>query len=48
MKMWNVKTGECARNFLGHFDDVNSISLSNENEFIISRSADRTLKLWNV
>jgi WD40 repeat protein len=46
--LWKVSTGEVLKTFIGHTSAVNSINLSNENNFLISGSNDKTLKLWDV
>jgi WD40 repeat protein len=39
---------ECVRTFEENNCPFNSVSLSNDNNFLISGSNDKTLKLWNV
>ncbi len=45
LKMPNI---DCIRTFVGHINDVHSVSLSPNGKFLLSGSSDNTLKLWEV
>ena len=42
--MWNINSGECSHTLKGHIDPITSIKI--ENNFIVSGSKDRTVKVW--
>lgn len=48
LKLWDVSTGKCLQTFEGHTDFVCSVSLSADNRFALSGSADATVKLWDA
>lgn len=48
LRLWDLNTGETARQFIGHTSDVLSVSFSADNRQIVSGSRDRTIKLWNT
>jgi WD40 repeat protein len=43
-----LSTGITTRRFVGHTNDVLSVSFSADNRQIVSGSRDRTIKLWNT
>jgi WD40 repeat protein len=46
--LWELATGNTTRTFVGHTNDVLSVSFSADNRQIVSGSRDRTIKLWNT
>jgi guanine nucleotide-binding protein subunit beta-2-like 1 protein len=47
LRLWELSTGNTTRRFVGHTNDVLSVSFSADNQ-IVSGSRDRTIKLWNT
>jgi len=47
-RLWDVITGNCVHTFEGHTKDVNSVYFSPDSRWVLSGSADRTMKLWEV
>lgn len=48
LRLWDIKSGETTRRFVGHTKDVLSCAFSAENRQIVSGSRDTTVKLWNT
>jgi WD40 repeat protein len=48
LRLWELETGNTTRRFVGHTNDVLSVSFSADNRQIVSGSRDRTIKLWNT
>ncbi|CAM9679093.1 unnamed protein product, partial [Chrysoparadoxa australica] len=48
LRLWEIATGQTARQFVGHSKDVLSVAFSADNRQIVSGSRDRTIKLWNT
>ena len=48
VRLWNVETGICERELLGHEQTVWSIDWSPDGKRLASGSEDCTVKLWNV
>jgi len=48
LRLWNVETGECTRQFHGHENDVLSVCFSPDNRQIVSGSRDKSVRLWNT
>jgi guanine nucleotide-binding protein subunit beta-2-like 1 protein len=48
LRLWELSTGATTRSFVGHTNDVLSVSFSADNRQIVSGSRDRTIKLWNT
>jgi guanine nucleotide-binding protein subunit beta-2-like 1 protein len=48
LRLWELATGTTTRRFVGHTNDVLSVSFSADNRQIVSGSRDRTIKLWNT
>src|ERR1700722_9209277 len=48
LRLWELATGNTTRTFVGHTNDVLSVSFSADNRQIVSGSRDRTIKLWNT
>jgi guanine nucleotide-binding protein subunit beta-2-like 1 protein len=48
LRLWELATGSTTKTFVGHTNDVLSVSFSADNRQIVSGSRDRTIKLWNT
>lgn len=48
LRLWDLRTGECAQRFVGHTGDVTSVLITKLCRFIVSASRDKTIKLWNT
>ena len=48
LRLWELATGVTTRRFVGHSNDVLSVSFSADNRQIVSGSRDRTIKLWKT
>ena len=48
LRLWDLNTGKTTRRFIGHTNDVLSVSFSADNRQIVSGSRDKTIKLWNT
>ena len=48
LRLWELSTGQTTRRFVGHTNDVLSVSFSADNRQIVSGSRDRSIKLWNT
>jgi WD40 repeat protein len=48
LRLWELSTGATTRTFVGHNNDVLSVSFSADNRQIVSGSRDRAIKLWNT
>lgn len=47
VKLWD-SAGNYIRSFTGHTDDVLSVQFSKDGKYILSTSADKTIKLWDI
>lgn len=45
--LWDIETGTCIREFVGHNYAVWSLDLSPDSRTVVSGSADNTVILWN-
>ena len=48
LKLWEVATGRCLREYEGHSTWIQSVDLSADGRYALSGSDDLTLKLWDV
>ncbi len=48
VKMWNIISGDCLRQFEGHTGVISTLSVSNDGQFIISAGYDKDIRLWNI
>ncbi len=46
IKVWNMETGEVIDTLNGHSKDVNSVTISPDDNTIVSGSSDNTVKIW--
>lgn len=47
VKLWTL-TGEAVATFEGHRRPVTEVTFSNDSQTIVSASADKTIRLWNI
>ena len=47
IKLWNVKTGNMIRSFIGHDDFVRCLELDKDNR-LVSASDDLTIRIWDL
>ncbi|KAL9650978.1 hypothetical protein ABK040_015081 [Willaertia magna] len=48
IKIWNVISGECLKNLIGHNHFVFAVAYSPQNNLIASGGFDETVRLWDV
>merc|ERR1719152_25947 len=48
MRLWDLRSGKCVRQFFGHNKEVWTVSFSTDNRQIFSGGADKTMNLWNT
>jgi hypothetical protein len=48
VRIWNIRTGECLKNFKEHTSWVYSVIFSPDGRTLASGSRDETIKLWDV
>jgi guanine nucleotide-binding protein subunit beta-2-like 1 protein len=48
LRLWEIQTGNCTKQFKGHTKDVLSVAFSANNRQIASGSRDRSIKVWNT
>jgi guanine nucleotide-binding protein subunit beta-2-like 1 protein len=48
LRLWELKSGNTVRKFLGHKKDVTSVAFSPDNRQIVSGGRDNMLKMWNT
>jgi hypothetical protein len=48
LRLWELATGKCVRNFEGHMRGVQSVSISPDGSWALSGSDDNTLRLWEL
>ena len=46
--LWEAATGKELRAFRGHFDRINSMTLSSDGKWLVTGSDDRTARLWEA
>ena len=47
LRLWELESGECVRDFEGHEDDVLSVGWSSDFRQVASASRDGTVRIWN-
>lgn len=48
LRLWELNTGRCIRQFVSHRKDVITVAISPTNRQILSGGRDRSIKLWNI
>jgi WD40 repeat protein len=48
LRLWDLASGKELRQFRGHTAPVLSLALSADGRFLVSGSADNTMRLWQV
>ena len=48
LRLWDLTTGGCVREFKGHTTDVTSVTLTPDGKHAVSGSCDNTLRLWDL
>merc|ERR1719152_237941 len=48
MRLWDLRSGKCVRNFIGHNKEVFTCTFSADNRQIFSAGAEKSIKLWNT
>ncbi|KAJ1922302.1 Transcription initiation factor TFIID subunit 5 [Mycoemilia scoparia] len=46
--VWDLGSGKCMSEFSGHTDNIYSLSFSQEGSLLLSGSADKTVRAWDV
>ncbi|CAG9940993.1 unnamed protein product [Clonostachys rosea f. rosea IK726] len=47
VNLWNINTGHCDLSFTGHTDPVTDVAISSDNNWLVSASRDKSLKVWD-
>ncbi|KAK2404289.1 COMPASS H3K4 histone methylase component WDR5B [Trifolium repens] len=48
VRIWDSRSGECVRTFRGHSENIQSLSLSANREYLVSASMDHTARVFYV
>ena len=48
VRVWNVETGECIRQLVGHTERVWGLAWSRDGQRILSGAWDNTARLWDA
>jgi guanine nucleotide-binding protein subunit beta-2-like 1 protein len=48
MRLWDLRSGRCVRQFIGHDKEVLTTAFSADNRQIFSGGADKQMNLWNT
>ncbi len=48
IRLWNLETGECVRQFAGHSAEVSALAILPDGRHVLSGSLDTTLRLWEI
>ncbi len=48
LKLWDLKTYQCERTFLGHENRIWNIAWCPSREILASSSRDGTVRIWNI
>lgn len=48
VKLWDLQTQHCVETLVGHRSEVWSLDVSPDETLLVTGSADRELRLWNI
>jgi len=48
LKLWDLRTGELIRSFVGHTDAVSAVAVAPDDHLALSGSADQTIRFWDL
>lgn len=48
VRLWDPRSGKAVTKFVGHTDNIRSILVSEQGDYILSASSDTTIKLWSL
>lgn len=48
VRLWDPRTGNRIRNFVGHTDNVRSILINEDGNTVMTASSDQSVKVWSV
>lgn len=48
IEIWDASTGNRIRSFMGHTETSYSAFISNDSKYVLSASADKTVRIWSV
>ena len=48
LRIWNIETGLCQREFQGHGREISAAEFSSNGRFMISAAVDGSIMLWEL
>lgn len=48
VRLWDSLSGDCIRTFSGHADAIQSLSLSANQDYLVSGSSDGTARVFEI
>ncbi|XP_065187864.1 angio-associated migratory cell protein-like [Sycon ciliatum] len=48
VRVWDVRSGQCVRDYLGHRDDILDMVLSDTSKAVVSASSDGTVRIFSL
>lgn len=46
IRIWDLQNGQCLNVFEGHHNKISALAISTLNNFVVSCSADYTVRIW--